>query len=120
MAHHRRPRQGYVRIRRILGAAALWGGILILAACSSQSYAPPPTSPGQPKPYRVNGRWYQPIPHARGFEQEGVASWYGREFHGRKTSSGEIYDMYAISAAWRVRPACRYSSSASAWRPARA
>jgi len=56
--------------------------VFILAACSSQRYSPP-TPPGHPKPYRVNGTWYQPIPHARGFEQQGIASWYGREFHGR-------------------------------------
>jgi rare lipoprotein A len=108
MAPHRNPSQGFVLFRRILRISALWGGILILAACSSQSYAPPPTSPGQPKPYRVNGRWYQPIPHARGFEQEGVASWYGREFHGRKTSSGEIYDMYAMTAAHKTLPLGTY------------
>jgi rare lipoprotein A len=108
MAPYRYPRHGFVRFHRILRTAALWGGIFILAACSSQSYAPPPTSPGQPRPYRVNGRWYQPVSHARGFEQEGVASWYGREFHGRKTSSGEIYDMYAMTAAHKTLPLGTY------------
>ena len=109
MEHHCNPPQGLVLIRRILRTAVLWSGVLILAACSSQSYAPPPpTSPGQPKPYRVNGRWYQPIAHARGFEQEGVASWYGRDFHGRKTSSGETYDMYALTAAHKTLPLGTY------------
>jgi rare lipoprotein A len=105
MSHH----CTLVPIRRILSGAALWAGILIFVACSGQSYAPaPPTSPGQPKPYRVNGRWYQPISHARGFEQEGVASWYGRKFHGRKTSSGETYNMYAVTAAHKTLPLGTY------------
>jgi rare lipoprotein A len=109
MAHHRKPRQGSGAIQRILRMAVYWSGVLVFVACSSQSYAPPPpTSPGQPKPYRVNGRWYQPISHARGFEQEGVASWYGRDFHGRKTSSGEIYDMYAMTAAHKTLPLGTY------------
>jgi rare lipoprotein A len=109
MANYSNPRQGPVFIHRIWRAVALWGGILFCVACSSQSYSPPPpTAPGQPKPYRVNGRWYQPIPQARGFEQEGVASWYGREFHGRKTSSGETYDMYAITAAHKTLPLGTY------------
>ena len=66
--------------------------------------APPPKTPGYPKPYRVNGVWYQPIPDAHGFQQRGVASWYGRKFHGRRTSNGETYDMYGISAAHKTLP----------------
>jgi rare lipoprotein A len=105
MNNHGIRRQGSSPIHRILFTAVLWVCVLICLACSSQSYAPPPpTSPGQPKPYRVNGRWYQPIVHARGFEQEGIASWYGQEFHGRKTSSGETYDMYALTAAHKTLP----------------
>lgn len=77
---------------------------LLLAACAGRDYAPPPAPPGHPKPYRVNGTWYQPIPNARGFEQQGIASWYGREFHGRKTSSGEIYNMHALTAAHKTLP----------------
>lgn len=63
-----------------------------------------PTPTGQPKPYRVYGTWYQPIPDAKGFSQQGIASWYGRQFHGRKTSSGEVYDMYAMTAAHKTLP----------------
>ncbi len=78
-------------------------------SCASDTYSPPPpTPPGHPRPYRVNGTWYQPIPHARGFEQQGVASWYGREFHGRRTSSGEAYDMYAFTAAHKTLPLGTY------------
>jgi len=62
---------------------------------------PPPSSP---KPYKALGQWYQPLPDARGFKQTGIASWYGEDFHGKKTSSGEIYDMYAESAAHKTLP----------------
>lgn len=89
--------------------AAFFSALLLLAACSSQSYSPAPqVPPGHPKPYRVNGTWYQPIPHARGFEQQGIASWYGREFHGRRTSSGETYDMFAMTAAHKTLPLGTY------------
>lgn len=79
---------------------------LLVQACSTLEppRRPPPVEPGQPKPYRVHGSWYQPLSHARGFEQEGIASWYGRKFHGRKTSNGETYDMYAVSAAHKTLP----------------
>ena len=66
-----------------------------------------PTQPGlhpTQKPYEVNGQRYQPISSAAGFVQDGVASWYGRDFHGRKTSNGEVYDMYAMTAAHKTLP----------------
>ncbi|MFZ1983375.1 MAG: septal ring lytic transglycosylase RlpA family protein [Desulfatitalea sp.] len=95
---------------RIAWLALLLG--LMVQACSVVSERPPtpmpPTVPGQPKPYRVNGDWYQPLAHARGFEEEGLASWYGEEFHGRKTSNGEIYDMYGVTAAHKTLPLGTY------------
>ncbi len=66
--------------------------------------APPPAPPGYPQPYKVFGEWYQPIPNATDFQQQGIASWYGDDFHGRRTSSGEIYDMYAMTAAHKTLP----------------
>ncbi|RJQ66392.1 MAG: septal ring lytic transglycosylase RlpA family protein [Desulfobacteraceae bacterium] len=69
---------------------------------------PPPALPGQPKPYRVYGAWYHPLTNASGFEEQGIASWYGEEFHGRKTSNGEIYDMYAMTAAHKTLPLGTY------------
>lgn len=57
-----------------------------------------------PKPYKVLGKWYQPLPHAKGFKQTGLASWYGKDFHGKPTASGEIYDMHKISAAHKTLP----------------
>ncbi len=68
------------------------------------SQPPPPSKPGQPKPYKVLGKWYQPLPHSEGFRQRGLASWYGRDFHGKKTSNGEIYNMYAMTAAHKTLP----------------
>jgi len=59
---------------------------------------------GWQKPYEVDGQRYQPLRDHRGFRQHGIASWYGRKFHGRKTSNGEVYDMYGLSAAHKTLP----------------
>ena len=85
-------------------------GCFLLTACGGiASHRPsarpaPPAPSGYPKPYRVLGTWYQPIPNARNFEQSGIASWYGKKFHGRKTSNGETYNMYAMTAAHKTLP----------------
>ena len=55
-------------------------------------------------PYTVRGVTYYPITDTQGYRERGVASWYGKKFHGRRTSSGEIYDMYAMTAAHRTLP----------------
>jgi len=70
----------------------------------------PPSSkviplPGElPKSYVVNGERYYPLPDAEGFVESGKASWYGHPFHGRRTSSGEVYDMHKITAAHKTLP----------------
>ena len=56
------------------------------------------------KPYTALGKAYAPANARKAMRQRGVASWYGRQFHGRKTSIGERYDMYAISAAHPTLP----------------
>ena len=56
------------------------------------------------KPYVVNGVRYYPLPDSEGFSQSGRASWYGEKFHGRRTSNGEIFDMYKESAAHKTLP----------------
>lgn len=56
------------------------------------------------KPYKIKGVKYTPIASAAGFVQTGIASWYGRKFHGRKTSNGERYDMYGMTAAHKTLP----------------
>lgn len=60
-------------------------------------------------PYTVNGNTYYPVRTSRGYRERGVASWYGRMFHGRRTSSGERYDMYAMTAAHRTLPLPSYA-----------
>lgn len=59
-------------------------------------------------PYTVFGVRYTPRASADGYRERGIASWYGRKFHGRRTSSGEPYDMYAMSAAHRTLPLPSY------------
>jgi rare lipoprotein A len=61
------------------------------------------------RPYEVFGRKYVPLASVQPFHQRGVASWYGKRFHGQKTASGETYDMYAMSAAHPVLPIPSYA-----------
>ena len=58
--------------------------------------------------YVVFGKTYNPITDSRPFTQRGVGSWYGRKFHGQKTSSGEPYNMYAMTAAHPTLPIPSY------------
>jgi len=64
---------------------------------------------GPNKPYNVLGRWYTPISGAGPFEERGLASWYGTKFHGQSTSSGEPYDMFAMTAAHPTLPIPSYA-----------
>jgi len=59
---------------------------------------------GNPSSYVVHGRRYHVLDSADGFVQRGIASWYGIKFHGRKTSSGEIYNMHDMTAAHKTLP----------------
>ena len=63
---------------------------------------------GTNKPYVVLGRAYTPMPAASPYRESGLASWYGRKFHGASTSSGEPYDMYAMTAAHATLPIPSY------------
>ncbi len=56
------------------------------------------------KSYTVRGKRYTPLKSASGFWEEGVASWYGKQFHGRLTANGERYDMYGMTAAHKLLP----------------
>ncbi|TLS67613.1 septal ring lytic transglycosylase RlpA family protein [Mariprofundus erugo] len=56
-------------------------------------------------PYMVDGRWYNPIQQADvSYDETGIASWYGRDFHGKATANGEQYDMHSLSAAHKTLP----------------
>ncbi|WP_119154683.1 septal ring lytic transglycosylase RlpA family protein [Aquabacterium tepidiphilum] len=114
-----------------LAAAAL---LLALAGCSTSPPAPSgasrpappggardldgapdavpriePFADGPNRPYAVLGRTYVPQLADRSYPQQGMASWYGGKFHGRKTSSGEVYDMYAMTAAHPTLPIPSYA-----------
>lgn len=61
------------------------------------------------RPYEVSGRKYVPLASLQPYRQRGVASWYGKRFHGQKTASGETYDMYAMTAAHPILPIPSYA-----------
>lgn len=105
-------------MRRIIAMLALLA-LFAVAGCASLSPFPrsvpssPPKdkAPGTPKrfdpktrPYTVMGKRYYPLQSAKGYDEIGLASWYGKEFHGKKTANGFIYDMYGISAAHKTLP----------------
>ena len=60
------------------------------------------------RPYRLRGRKYRPMTDLQPFKQRGVASWYGKPFHGRRTATGERYDMHSMSAAHPTLPLPSY------------
>lgn len=61
------------------------------------------------KPYVVFGKTYVPMLDDKPFKQRGIGSWYGKKFHGQKTSSGELYDMYKLTAAHPTLPIPSYA-----------
>jgi len=83
---------------------------LLFSACAGS--IPPPQKKPQPaiskqrgqRPYQIYGVWYYPIPSALGYSEDGIASWYGDIFHGKPTSSGEVYNMYDMTAAHKILP----------------
>jgi len=94
-----------------LCAVAFSGCTTVLTSTPPPKAAPPaksaPTTgriPGTQKPYQIDGKTYYPLPSAEGYVETGIASWYGNPFHGRKTSNGEIYNMYDWTAAHKTLP----------------
>ena len=91
----------------------LWSKLLILSLLmcfSACAWLSPKESPDRPKTempedaYEVFGQIYYPLKTAEGFSQMGIASWYGSDFHGRTTSNGETYNMFAMTAAHTILP----------------
>jgi rare lipoprotein A len=100
--------------------------VLVLAGCATGRHGPdgppadtdidlaaipdavpedgPPSRHGDPDRYAAHGKNYQVLKNANGFSQTGLASWYGRQFNGARTASGEPYDMYAMTAAHKTLP----------------
>src|SRR5262245_56549059 len=70
--------------------------------------AEPRSRYGNPKTYEVMGERYFVLNSADGYKEHGRASWYGTKFHGKRTSSGEPYDMYQMTAAHKTLPLPTY------------
>jgi len=68
-----------------------------------------PYSKAASRPYVVFGKTYTPMLEDKPFKQRGIGSWYGKKFHGQKTSSGELYDMYKMTAAHPTLPIPSYA-----------
>lgn len=64
---------------------------------------------GPNRPYTIKGESYTPEINAKQFRQQGQASWYGKPFHGRQTATGEIYNMFTMTAAHRTLPIPSYA-----------
>ena len=112
-------------LRTIAGALCVVG---LLAACGSvepgdgrplvelKPHEVPQAEPrpepilaaGNTSPYRVNGKTYYVMDSARGYREQGIASWYGSKFHGRLTANGETFNTYAATAAHRSLPIPSY------------
>lgn len=98
------------RLFKGLIAAAL---LSLLAACASGAKPgvgglpvvtdPAPIVSGTMRPYQIRGRWYRPEEQPR-YDETGMASWYGDQFHGRPTATGERFDMNALTAAHKTLP----------------
>jgi len=91
-----------MRLRRLTLLLFLCG----LSACASHPSAPPQTSRGTYKvgePYQIDGTWYYPS-EDYSYDETGIASWYGQDFHGQKTANGEIFNKDELTAAHRTLP----------------
>ncbi|MEE9345035.1 MAG: septal ring lytic transglycosylase RlpA family protein [Methylococcales bacterium] len=116
---------------RYLSLCVLIGSIVLQSACSTdpekqdgpmdfpehfnpsamhdaRPHSESPSRYGNPTHYEVNGKRYYVQQSNENFQQVGIASWYGKKFHGRKTSSGEVYDMFAMTAAHKTLPIPSY------------
>lgn len=82
----------------------------LLSACEKSRLpvpprkAPPSEAKGTYKKYTVDSKNYSPLRSSGGYAQTGIASWYGKKFHRKPTANGELYDMYALTAAHKILP----------------
>lgn len=108
-----------IRADKVLKGLMLLGFVSILGACSSPdplregnaaTKAPPPIK-NQPvkvgEPYKIAGKWYYPK-EEKSYDESGMSSWYGKQFHKKKTANGEIFDMNKVTAAHRTLPLPSY------------
>jgi rare lipoprotein A len=94
--------------RRLVQHLVVIGLMAGLAACAGRSPTPSAANHGQGgykvgDPYEIDGVWY--YPHEDwSYDQTGIASWYGEDFHGKYTANGEIFDLNALTAAHKTLP----------------
>lgn len=106
-----------------------YGSLILLSACGGHVFEQGDSAPKNPpnvsgiadaipkvekirpqnqKSYVVLGKRYYPMKSAAGYREKGIASWYGKKFHGRKTATGDTYDMYQMTAAHKTLPLPSY------------
>ena len=78
--------------------------ICLLLSLVIEGCAVDPIVPREPGTYEVFGKKYKVMQDSLGYREIGIASWYGKKFHGNLTANGEIYDMHSISAAHKTLP----------------
>lgn len=103
---------------RLMKGALILGLMSLLAACASAGARdggytaaarlpvvtdPAPIVSGTMRPYQIRGQWYRPVEDPD-YDVTGLASWYGDQFNGRPTATGEIFDMHALTAAHKTLP----------------
>ncbi len=132
-------RRGHLRAANLAGCWLVLAGVMLAGCAKSErpssqswssgTYMFPPSKvqvPASPRvasgrsiprgggsykignPYKVAGKWYVPR-HEPDYDKTGMASWYGDDFHGRKTANGEIFDKYALTAAHPTLPLPSYA-----------
>jgi rare lipoprotein A len=104
MMQQGRKRRMHVACSRALGvikAGLCLVLLLVVQSCGSSPSPHPHFKVGSP--YEIGGRWYHPE-MVTAYEANGIASWYGEDYHGRLTSNGEVYDMNAFTAAHPTLP----------------
>ena len=77
---------------------------LSLAGCGLMDFGGGGGGTRGTKTYTVRGKTYRPYLTADGYREDGIASWYGKDFHGKKTANGERYNMYSMTAAHKLLP----------------
>jgi len=109
-------RAAAIAMAALLGGCSLGGGDRKPTDPPDVSDVPDPVVRSEPRSrygnppfYEVYGVRYHVLESSHGFVERGVASWYGKKFHGRRTSSGETYDMYAMTAAHKTLPLPAYA-----------
>ena len=109
--------KGEVMTAKLLKGMGIGGLLSLLAACAGGASSgargvagavpvvtdPAPIVSGTMRPYQIRGRWYHPAEQPD-YEETGLASWYGDQFHGRPTATGERFDMNALTAAHKTLP----------------